>query len=249
MKHVGSTLTGQTAPTEMPRSQSAAGTLPGRVGADASQRAIVEWLAKQRHSDMDAAAVSRASQRGVGLRVRYEGRFPDGGPSYTVAVGCDVSLMNGADIEAAIADLRKFQTPADIRTIEEWLGELSVIVARKVGDEFEEGLRLTAFASRLSQFPADVARQAVLGKSWHFWPTWAEMEKVCNSLASPRRHMLAALERGPVEPDPPPRPPTQEERDRINALIAELFPAASQSDRDRAVNEALSGNCMRGNPE
>jgi hypothetical protein len=196
---------------------------------------------------MDKAAVSRASQHGVGLQVKYEGRYPTGPNGerlgfYTVATGCEVSP--DGNHSAALADLKKFMTPAPIREIEGWLAILSVTVAKRKDDEFAEELRLTTYASRLSRYPADVVRE-VTHATYTFWPTWAEMEKRCESMTSPRRHMIAALERGPDKPESARRPPTQEERDRIQAMVDELFPGESPADRMRAVTEALKGNCMK----
>ena len=130
---------------------------------------------------MDKAAVSRASQHGVGLRVRYECRFPSGPngehlPSYMVAVACEVSPSG--DHDAALADLRNFMTPAPMREIEAWLAVLSVTVAKRQEDEFTEELRLTAYASRLARYPADVVK-TVTGQTFKFWPTWEEIEKRC----------------------------------------------------------------------
>lgn len=197
---------------------------------------------------MDKAAVSRASQHGVGLQVRYEGRFPTGPngerlPSYMVAVGCEVSP--DGDHSGALADLRNFMTPAPVREIEAWLAVLSVTVAKRRDDEFTEELRLTTYASRLSRYPADVVRE-VTHATYSFWPTWEEMEKRCEALTGPRRQMIAALERGPQLPEPARRPPTQEERDRIQAMVDEMFPNHPAADRKRAVDEALQGNCMAG---
>ncbi len=192
---------------------------------------------------MDAAAVSRASSHGVGLRVKYEGRYPTGPNgerlgSYVVAVGCDVS--EAGDRESALADLRNFMTPAPMRQIEGWLAELSVLVAKRQGDEMEEGLRVTAYASRLARYPADVARAVTVGASYKFWPTWDELEKRCEALTSPRRQMIAALERGPAPKDPEYRDPTAEEKARIQALIDEMFPSANQGEKDNAMTLAMS---------
>ena len=187
---------------------------------------------------MDKAAVSRASQRGVGLRVRYEWRYPEGQPSYAVATACEVSPTG--DREAALSDLRNFMTPAPVRQIEAWLAELSVLVAKRQGDEMEEGLRLTAYASRLSRYPADVAKAVTTGTSYKFWPTWEEMEKRCEALTSPRRVMIAALERGPLPPEPEYRAPTVEEKERIQSLIDEMFPSASDAEKANAMDLAMS---------
>ena len=143
---------------------------------------------------MDKAAVSRASSHGVGLKVRYECRFPEGQPSYMAAVGCDVAP--GGDKEAALADLRNFMTPSPMREIEGWLAELSVTVVKRKEDAFTEELRVTTYATRLARFPADVVK-AVTSQTYEFWPTWAEIEKRCLALTGPRVQMIAALERVP----------------------------------------------------
>lgn len=206
------------------------------------------WLAKQAPADMDKAAVSRASQHGVGLQVRYESRFPSGPngeslPSYQVAVACDASPTG--DHIAAAADLRNFLTPAPARAIEAWLAELSVVVAKRRDDPFDEGLRLEAYASRLGQYPADVARSAIFKKpGWMFWPTWSELEKVCDTLVAPRNRMIFALENPPV-PEPARRPATENERARVQELVDEMFPGVPQEWRDDAVGEAMKGNCIK----
>jgi hypothetical protein len=177
---------------------------------------------------MDKAAVSRASQHNVALLVRYESRFPTGPngeylPSYQVAVGCEV---HGSDEDRAnaLADLRNFLTPAPARDVEGWLAELSVIVAKRKDGDFDEALRLTAYASRLSKFPADVVRYALLERTWQFWPTWAELEKICKAKTGPRIQMIHALER-PARPDEAERVlPTEEEKARVRAMVEEAFP-------------------------
>lgn len=180
--------------------------------------------------------------------MRTEWRFPSGPngermPSYQVAVGCEV---DGENREAALADLRKFMTPAPKREIEAWLAELSVLVAKRPSDEFEESLRIEAYAARLSGYPADVARAALLGRTWKFWPTWDELEKVCHSLESPRRVMIRALERGPEPKEPKRRPPSAAEMARVQAMVDEMFPAVSKGWRDEAVKQAMAGDCMGG---
>lgn len=251
MKREGFTSIGQTAVTARQADQRRDGSSAGRTGAVQSLRdtqAVAAWLSKQAPADMDKAAVSRASQHGVGLQVKYEGRYPTGPNGerlgfYMVAVGCEIS--EGGDREAALNDLRNFMTPAPIREIEAWLAVLSVTVAKRRDDEFTEELRLTTYASRLARYPADVVRQ-VTGATYSFWPTWEEMEKRCEALTGPRRQMILAIERGPAKPDVY-RPPTADERARIQALIDEMFPTHTQEGREKAVDIALQGNCIKEN--
>jgi hypothetical protein len=184
-------------------------------------------------------AESRALSHGVALKVRYEGRYPSGEngeslPSYVVAVGCDAA---GGDRAAALADLTKFQTPAPVERIEGWLAELSVLTAGRGVDGISAELLVTAYSSRLGRYPADVARYALLEHRWKWFPAWAELERVCEARAAPRAHMIAALSRPEKPAAPERRLPTQEEKDRIAALVAEKFPRAPQAWRDRAVEE------------
>ena len=192
---------------------------------------------------MDKAAVLRISQHNVGLEVKYEGRYPTGPngeklPSYRVAVGCNIDGST-EDRCRALADMEKFMTPASVPDIEGWLAELSVISAKRQESGFSEGLRLTAFASRLSRYPADIARCVVLEHKWKFWPTWAEMGHACDVLVAARNQMLAALMKE-EEQEIVRRPPTQEEKDRMAALVDELFPDVSKRYKERALKEIMN---------
>lgn len=242
---------GQTGRTVAAGSQLGDGGKHGGTAVETSRQsssAIAAWLASKAPADIDRAAVSRASSHGVTLEVRYEGRYPTGPhgeplPSYQVATGCQI---NGTDEQraAAIADLRNFETPAPVPQVEGWLAELSVITAGRGREGFDAELMVTAYSSRLIQYPADVVRYALLGKTWKWFPTWEELERVCAAKAGPRRHMIAALSQPAPDPEPVRRPPTQEERQRIADLIAEQFPQVPQGWRDRALDDATAGNCM-----
>jgi len=244
-KQEGFTHIGRTAATAMRASLPEAGSSAGRGGAVASPpdtERVAAWLAKHRPTDMDKVAVSRASQHGVGLQVKYEGRYPTGPNGerlgfYMVATGCEVSP--DGDHDAALADLLNFMTPAPIREIEAWLAVLSVTVAKRRDDEFTEELRLTTYASRLARYPADVVRE-VTGATYTFWPTWEEMEKRCEAMTGPRRHMIASLERGPKPPEPSYRMPTAEEKARIQELVDQMFPTASGAEKQDAMDLAMS---------
>jgi len=252
MKREDFTPIGQTALTRILGNQPEDGNNAGRGGAVASPedtQRVAAWLSRQKPRDMDAAAVSRASSHNVSLTVKSRFMFPVGEngerlPSYEIATGCEVS-GTPEDIRAALADLRNFETPAPRRQIEMWLAELSVMVAKRQEDEFSEQLRVEAYASRLSQYPADVVRTVICEGTFKFWPTWDELKRKCDALASPRRSMIAALAsyREP-EPEPQRRAATDEEKARIAALVNEMFPAVSREWKERAVNEATSGNCM-----
>ncbi len=231
------------------------GTRHGQTDAGtelASIKETAEWLAKHSPTVMDEAAISRASQHNVGLMVKYEGRYPEGPngekmPSYNVAVGCKV---NGTDDDrkAALADLRNFQTPAPLRNIEAWIVELTALTAGRGREGVNASVTLNAYGSRLAQYPADVARYALLKHSWTWFPSWAELEAVCEAKAAPRRNMIAALSRPAPEPEPERRVATQEERERSAAYLAEQMPHIPNAQRQAAIDEALKGECFQKEP-
>jgi len=248
------TRIGQTARMQAGANQNAAGSKPGETALETKPQnssAIAAWLADKHPVDMDKAALSRALSHGVGLKVRYEGRFPSGPngerlPSYDVAVGCDIS--DEGDRQAALTDLRNFMTPAPMRKIEEWIARLSVTCAKRRDDDFSEELRVVEYASRLSRYPADVVQNVLLHHSYQFFPTWAELEGRCEAMTSPRRQMIQALERGPEQKPEPRREPTAEEKARIQKLVDEMFPSRSKAEREAAVEKAMEGDCMTGGP-
>lgn len=214
---------------------------------------IATWLAAKTPADIDKAAVSRAQSHGVDLAVKFEGRYPTGAngeylPSYQVATSCAINATD-PQRKGALADLVKFMTPAPVRSIENWLAELSVITAGRGKEGFDAELLLNAYSARLSEYPADVVRYALLKQSWKWFPTWAELEAVCKSKSGPRKHMIAALSKPAPDAAPERRPATQDEKDRIAALIAEQFPNVPQAWRDRAAEDATKGDCMADQPE
>lgn len=249
------TRIGQTGQMLADGSQPVGGDRLGATGSEIKRQdssEIAQWLASHSPADLDKAAVSRAQSHGVGLAVRYESRFPSGPngeylPSYQVATSCDIQGKND-NRSAALSDLQKFMTPPPVRSIEDWLAELSVITAGRGKEGFDAELLVNAYSARLGEFPADVVKHALLKHRWKWFPTWAELETVCMSKAGPRKHMIAALMTPETPPDPTRRPATQEEKDRISALIAERFPNVPQGWRDRALEETAKGNCMTDEP-
>ena len=205
------------------------GMQPGEIGcATPADSKIAAWLAARKPNQVDKAAVSRASQFNVALELVYEGRFPTGPngerlPSYEVLRGCQVSGSQ-TDREMVLADFVNFMTPAPEAEIEGWLAELSTLVLKR-RDDVEEGLlRLRAYTTRLQNYPADVARSAVLDKPGKFWPSWAELEEKCERLVAPRRAMLAALQNEHCSEAEDRARPTKAERARMQKLVEKAFP-------------------------
>lgn len=142
---------------------------------------------------------------------------------------------DAASRREALNSLAGFLTPAPRNQIEEWLAELSVITRRKQDDDITENLRLFAYSSRLSEYPADVAREALLKHKWLFFPAWAELQDVCDKLAAPRRAMIWHLENAPQAQEPDEREiPSAERR-------AEMIAYAQRVTKEMA-ERAANGN-------
>jgi hypothetical protein len=175
------------------------------------------------------------------LEIKNDTRFPRGPngeelPSYKVATGCKVCGSDAAR-NAALADLIKFQTPASFRQIECWLAELSVLCASRQREPVENALMITAYSSRLASYPADVVYDALLRKTWKWWPTWEELHKHCEAAASPRRCMIAALQKPMADVASPRRPATAAERGRTQKLVDEKFFSQSSAMRRPTATE------------
>lgn len=124
-----------------------------------------------------------------------------------------VTVLGDQDArDQAASALAGFMTPAPRSQIEEWVAELSVITRRRQDDDISERLRLSAYSARLAEYPADVAREALLRHKWLFFPAWAELQDVCEKLASPRRAMLWHLQNAPQAQKPDEREEPSPER-------------------------------------
>ncbi len=131
--------------------------------------------------------------------------FPKGGGCRDEIEGCDVT-GSLSQVPAMLEIINRAMAPAHQGEIEGWLAELSVLVPRRPDDEFTEAMRLGAYTARLATFPADVARKALLGRTWKFWPSWDELSAECKRLSAARVAMKEALE-NPNKPAPSQRGP------------------------------------------
>lgn len=237
---------GASAATGTPKRPDEDGRRPGGTELSTlhqSTNAIGQWMAGRSPAEVDAAILSQMKSRGVNASVKWRGMFPSGPngekmDSYQVAVGCDMVGSPEARAEL-IAGVEATVQPTGIPQIERWLAELSTISAGRNRQGIDAALSVEAYASRLSRYPVDVVRHALVTKSWQWFPTWAELERVCEVAIGPRRCMLEALRRDPP-PEPERRSPTAEERARVQEMINEMFPNILKEWRQRAA-EHLAG--------
>lgn len=232
-----SEFTGPKDETAEQGNQSADGNRHGEIAVGTSRQAtsaIVKWLAARSPREADRELASLARSHGVSFSVEREITFSKLGPNGERLPPREPRLLGVSVRGAWSEDLAKraecFLTPAPQELIEQWLAELSVMVAKRADDDLSEELRLTAYAKRLQDYPADMVRHVLLGLRWKFWPTWFELadlldkmnverSMVVRRLSTPwaeRRQEQAAE---PSEPDPEARERTMKS---AQELIAEM---------------------------
>ena len=198
---------------------------------------------------MDQALHSLASSHNVALRVLFDSRSTTDANGNTVtkffAKGCTAA---GQTHDAALVaeKIAGALSPAPKSMIEAWLAELSVLAPRRKDDEFGGNLLIEAYSSRLSAFPADVVKDALLDHKWRFWPSWAELSDLCDDMASQRKHMLSAV-RGLERPAPSdPQPGPASDRDAMKAAADEVMKSFGfGQDRTKTVNSAPMARTMQ----
>lgn len=147
------------------------------------------------------------SSLNVTAMIRTEGRFPEDGAAYSVAVGCDLDGMSLARRTEAVDRVQAGMVPATAKDAASWVGALYAATAHAKGDKAALTVVLDLYTGCLMRWPADVAKHACInlalaqraGPTW--FPTLGEVEGECNRLGSPRRVLLDALQNWtPPEP-------------------------------------------------
>jgi hypothetical protein len=150
------------------------------------------WLAERKPDETHKQMVSLVQQFGMQVHDNHRLEYPKEGGFRRVHAGTECRGV--ALTEEQSKRLQGFFAPADDGKIEVWLAELSVITARRADDDFSGALRLKAYTDRLAEYPADIAKAALLSKAWHFFPTWADLRAECERLLKPRQELLSAAE-------------------------------------------------------
>ena len=243
MKQEGSTLTGRIGATGTVQNQQGAGNNVGRAIADGLPRDMraVEWLVARSPLAVDQALQSLASSHNVALRVLYDSRthHDANGNAVTTfyATGC---RANGQTQDAELVADKIFgaMTPAPKGMIEGWLAELSVLAPRRKDDEFGGNLMIEAYSKRLGAFPADVVKDALIDHKWKFWPSWAELSDLCDSMSEVRGKMLAAV-RALEKPIPEQETGTSTDHVAMKVAADEIMKSFGfGKDRTQTVNSA-----------
>jgi hypothetical protein len=146
--------------------------------------------------------------------------------------GC---VLKGRPDEATIRDaLQAVQRECQPCGAKFALAQLGPLKARtKSRADTDGAVNLATYADWLAEYPADVARQACeeWARGMIFWPAWAELQRVCDRLASGRLAVRKALLKA-LEPKPnvhylgKPIPETRVQRlqGAINAFLRHSMP-------------------------
>lgn len=203
--------------------------------------AATEWLADRTPEQVDKAIRLSMKQQGLQLNVKEQTKIPENGPAYSVPIAATVH-GNQSDINAMIERITKAQARAPDNKLEAWLAELAAISAPRKGSELSSRMTMAAYKTRLYGYPADVSRAALLDEPWKFFPTWAELQIVCERLSLPRRVMMAALKAGPSAEPNPAAELTDEERERRREKAAKLVEGFKQDLADHKLHTNATYN-------
>jgi len=147
-------------------------------------------------AEVDNQLASLASSLSLSLKAKYKRTYlpnPGGSPipGDYVLVGYEPMTGNTSDFAGAV---NASMMPAKGGDIMRWLAELDAITIKRADSHATDVMRLKAYTSRLSAYPADVVHSALFDvkPGWKFWPSWAELEAACDKLVAPRQAMLAA---------------------------------------------------------
>lgn len=127
----------------------------------------------------------------------------------------ETTLSSSADLSSALAVAEESLLPAPIEKIEDWLGELSAITARRSETAIEAEISLSAYSSRLTTYPGDIVRDTLLTWSGKWFPTWGELKEIMDARTAPRTAIRDAVLKV-LNPPAPPRDVTLLKRELAN---------------------------------
>ncbi|MBX2835048.1 MAG: hypothetical protein KTR28_08780 [Micavibrio sp.] len=118
--------------------------------------------------------------------------FPNDAPPYRKTISHRVD-GDAKDIIEVAKRVEKTMLCARPEKIEGWLVELDAITARRGISEFSTAVMLTAYTTRLQEYPADIARHVLFSCRWKFFPTWDELREKADTLKAARQAKINAL--------------------------------------------------------
>lgn len=223
----------QPPPTGMPRGE------PGCVMPSNSRNGTALALRDRPGRDVVALLPSSVKSCLIGEAVD---RYGDYGWE-----GCDVggySLRAAppeGDVEAAVAIVIEALQPCPRELALAELTRLRSLTISRAGSDADLKLALAAYTEECAVYPADAV--VAVCRSWanteRWWPSWAELRERLERIVAPRRKLSEALRTGYREPETSPDwiAPTDEEKARVDALLAENGIVVTPAGRVRRIEQ------------
>lgn len=180
------------------------GTAVGNAGSGqlvtASESAQVAWLVARSPDQVNAALLASVkSSLGVELSVVSENRFPEGKPSYRVAVGTEIECRSVEDAKVAAERFQAAMIPAPKPMLEEWFYAIRLATVGGSKSEMDEEARLALYVSALVRYPADIARAVCTWFTTHrggnvaWFPPLPDLIAEADKLLASREVIIAGL--------------------------------------------------------
>lgn len=98
-------------------------------------------------------------------------KYQDGAFIGYEPTGLSVASVSGTQ-EAILTMRKRLENASSAATDEQmeiWLAELDVLAPRRASSAIDDDLRMQAYLTRLSNYPADVVYEALLHRTWSFF--------------------------------------------------------------------------------
>lgn len=196
MKQIGSIAT-----TALKAADGKTGISSGQTGssqtlAPSNENSVMPVeIAALHPEESQKRALSKLRQLGCDVSYKVVGsKFPPNG-GWIPVTKLQVTIKPNSDLSSISKVTDTLVAPATPDQILEWLAELAAItVPRKQGEE-DASFSVAAYGKRLTQYPADVVRQALeeMGDTQTFFPAWAEMKKKIEGLLGDRGQIVGEV--------------------------------------------------------
>lgn len=197
MKPISSVISGLVKQAET--ALSSTGPQHGETGVAIDEAAARARLVGQTPAETDRK-LGAWLESSLGIVAKPAGRmmFPLGGGYYLKIEGFDFRGLTDENRSAARNAVQAAMTRPTLDQCEVWIASLHAATARRADDEAGQELTMTLYASRLSQYPADIAKQVCMDFALrrakpNWFPTLSELDEACEKAANKRAQLFSAL--------------------------------------------------------
>lgn len=107
-----------------------------------------------------------------------------------------IALSEAVSLSKALSLIEATMQPAPMPMLEEGLAIVATLTSRFSRDDADADIQLMAYTTKLREYPADVALQALREAPDRSskWPAWADLKGRMDFLVRKRREMYAAVQ-------------------------------------------------------